>query len=498
MATENKISNGASAVKGTIIAIKGGVAEFIFEKDIPPIHSLFESERQKALFEVVERKDFKTVRAIAVSTPDGIERGEKVFKVGEEISVSLNKNILGRMFDMFGHPIDNKPFKNGKSFPLYPIRKKDFGEVDSVRMYHSRWPKTSDIQHISNGVYENKKAQTNNLKRDDKILETGIKVIDLLTPFRLGDKIGLFGGAGVGKTVLITELIHNIALKKIGYSVFAGIGERIREGNDLYLTLKRLNVLENTALYFGEMDKSPGARARVGLSSVSAAEFLRDEMNKDIFLFIDNIFRYTMAGMEVGAILGKVPSELGYQATLEHDLAILQERIGPNGNNTITSLQAVYVPADDLTDPAVVSIFSHLDASLVLSREVAEKGIYPAVDILRSHSLGLDKDIIGERHFEIAAEIKAIFQKYQELSRIITILGIDELSRTDRIIAKRAERLKRFLTQPLFVAGAFSNRSGVYVPLKKTLEGCEKILNGDFDDVELERLYMIGSIDEAK
>ncbi|HDH31725.1 MAG TPA: F0F1 ATP synthase subunit beta [Candidatus Wolfebacteria bacterium] len=449
-------------IQGTIIAIKGGVAEIIFERNMPPIHSLLESKRQKALFEVVERKDFKTVRVIALSSLESVERGEEVFEVSEEISVFLNKNILGRMFDLFGYPIDGKPFKNGRPFPLY----------------------------------ENKKAQTNDLKRSGKILETGIKVIDLLTPFRLGDKIGLFGGAGVGKTILITELIHNIALKKIGYSVFAGIGERIREGNDLYFTLKKLKVLENTALYFGEMDKPPGARARVGLSSVAAAEFLRDEMNKDIFLFIDNIFRYTMAGMEIGAILGKVPSELGYQATLEHDLALLQERIRANADNTITSLQAVYVPADDLTDPAVVSIFSHLDASLVLSRDIAEKGIYPAVDVLRSRSLGLDKEIISERHFMAASEVKAIFQKYQELSHIIAILGIDELSRTDRIIAKRAERLQRFLTQPLFVTEAFNNKKGVYMPLEKTLEGCEKILNGDFDDVELEKFYMIGSIDE--
>jgi len=310
--------------------------------------------------------------------------------------------------------------------------------------------------------------------------------------------VGLFGGAGVGKTILITELIHNIALKKMGYSVFAGIGERIREGNDLYLTLKNLNVLKNTALYFGEMDKSPGARSRVGLASVAAAEFIRDKMKKDVFLFIDNVFRYTMAGMEIGAILGKVPSELGYQATLEYDLALLQERIRMNKNNTITSLQAVYVPADDLTDPAVISIFSYLDTSLVLSRDVAKKGIYPAVDVLRSHSLDIDKEIIGERHFEIASRVKKIFQKYQDLSHIIAILGIEELSRTDRIIAKRAERLQRFLTQPLFVTEAFNDKKGVYVPLKKTLDGCEKILNGDLDDVELEKFYMIGSIDKIK
>ena len=450
--------------KGIIKMIKGGVAEIVFEKNTPPIHSLFKSKKHGALFEVVERKDFKIIRAIALSSIEGVERGEEVSEVSKEISVSLNKNILGRMFDLFGQPIDGKAFRGGTEHPLY----------------------------------KSKKTESGKLKRDRKILETGIKVIDLLTPFRLGDKMGLFGGAGVGKTILITELIHNIALKKIGYSIFAGIGERIREGNDLYSTLKKLKVLDNTALYFGEMDKSAGARMRVGLSAATAAEFLRDEMGTDIFLFIDNIFRYTMAGMELGAILGKVPSELGYQATLNRDLALLQERIRANENNAITSLQAVYVPADDLTDPAIVSIFSHLDASLVLSRDVAEKGIYPAVDVLNSRSLDIDKEIIGERHFKIASEIKSIFQKYKELSHIIAILGIDELSRADRVIAKRAERIQRFLAQPLFVSEVFSNKKGVYVPLDKTLEGCEKILNGDFDNTELEKLYMIGSIDEVK
>jgi F-type H+-transporting ATPase subunit beta len=310
----------------------------------------------------------------------------------------------------------------------------------------------------------------------------------------LGDKIGLFGGAGVGKTILITELIHNIALKKTGYSVFAGIGERIREGNDLYYRLKELDVLENTALYFGEMDKPPGVRSRVGLSAVTAAEFLCGSMDKDIFLFVDNIFRYTMAGMEIGAMLGHVPSELGYQATLNQDLSEFQERIRADSSNSITSLQAVYVPADDLTDPAVVAIFSHLDASLVLSRDIAEKGIYPAVDILRSHSVGLSKEIVGERHFLIASEVKMVFQKYKELSHIIAILGIEELSRKDRIIAKRAERLQRFLTQPLFITEAFNEKKGVYVSIADTLDGCEKILNGEFDDVEVDELYMKGKI----
>ena len=453
-------------IKGIITTIQGGVAEIIFEKKLPNIHTLLEIKDKNVVFEVIERKDARTMRAVALSSVEGAEQGEEVTGNNEEISISLYDKILGRMFDMFGKPIDNKPADKDDRFSIYG--KKERNEEDLVN------------------------------RHANKILETGIKVVDLLTPFRLGDKIGLFGGAGVGKTVLVTELIHNIALKKIGYSVFAGIGERIREGNDLYLTLKNLGVLENTALYFGEMDKPPGVRLRVGLSAVTAAEFLRDKMGKDTFLFVDNIFRYAMAGMEVGAILGKVPSELGYQATLERDMALFEERIKVAQKNSITSFQAVYVPADDLTDPAVVSIFSHLDASLVLSREVAEKGIYPAVDILHLSSVGFDKEIIGERHYNIAYEVKKTFQKYQELSHIITILGIDELSRTDRITAMRAERLQRFLTQPLFVTEAFSNRKGVYVPLEKTLEGCERILRGDFDNVELEKLYMIGSVDEIK
>lgn len=453
-------------IQGTITAIKGGAVEVVFENNLPHLHSLLKSEKQNAFFEVVGKKDFKTMQAVALSSLDRVERGEKVIVSAAEISISLNKNILSRMFDMFGNPIDNMPFEQGEKFPIYGNRRANYSQ------------------------------SINPVSKKDKILETGIKVIDLLVPFRLGDKIGLFGGAGVGKTILITELIHNIALKKIGYSVFAGIGERIREGNDLYYTLKNLDVLENAALYFGEMDKPPGARARAGLAAVTAAEFLRDKMGKEIFLFVDNIFRYAMAGMEIGAILGKTPSELGYQATLEQDMALLQERIQPGANSGLTSLQAVYVPADDLTDPAVVSIFSHLDASLVLSRDIAAKGIYPAVDALRSNSSSLDKEIVGEHHFEIASQVKKTFQKYQELSHIIAILGIDELSRQDRITAKRAERLQRFLTQPLFVTRAFNNKKGIYVPLEKTLTGCEKILNGDFDDTELEKLYMIGEIGE--
>ncbi len=449
--------------QGIITLLKGGVAEVIFETGAPSIHTLLKTDKG-AFLEVVEKKDFMTVRAIALSYLQKLERGSIVFNTGKEVSLSLSKNILGRMFDMFGNPIDNKPFKGTKQIPLYQTDKVDI----------------------------------NNYSYNSKILETGIKVIDLLVPIRFGDRVGFFGGAGVGKTILVTELIHNIALKRMGYSIFAGVGERIREGNDLYNTLNKLDVLNNTALYFGEMDKSPGVRMRVGLSAVAAAKFIRDDLKKNVFFFIDNIFRYAMAGMEIGAILGKIPSEMGYQSTLEHDLSLLEEQIRANKDNSITSFQAVYVPADDLTDPAVVAIFSHLDAALVLSREVAEKGIYPAVDALRSYSSSLDKNIVGERHFKIASQVKAIFQKYQELFHIIAILGIDELSREDRTIAKRAERLERFLSQPLFVSEVFNNKKGVYVPLEKTLDGCERIIKGEFDNVELSKFYMIGSLDEIK
>ena len=371
-------------IEGKIIRLEGGIAEIAFKSDIPALHSLLVCEDQKIFFEPVERKDLRTVRAVALSSLEGVSRGSKVVVASEEISVPLSQDILGRMFDAFGNPIDNLPFEGGHRFSI-------FGEKR----------KSSLAQSV-----------------DNKILETGIKVLDLLTPFRVGSKIGFFGGAGVGKTVLITELVHNMAFKEKGYSVFAGIGERIREGNDLYSSLNELKILKNSVLYFSEMDKPPGARARVGLSAVTAAEFLSnkenaDGKNKDVFLFVDNIFRYSMAGMEIGTMLGKVPSELGYQATLDYDMALLQERIRSSEHHSITSIQAVYVPADDLTDPAVVSIFSHLDASLVLSRSVAEKGIYPAVDTLRSSSVVLSAEIVGKRHFETASRVKAIFQKYR-------------------------------------------------------------------------------------
>lgn len=448
--------------QGNIISMKGGAVEILFPNGTPPIHTLLTNQDRSIFFEIVEQKSRTVVRAITFSALEGIERGVAVYPLGE-VGVALSRGILGRMFDFLGNPLDKRKYKPTTVRPLFPSRRKR---------------NTSGVQ---SGV-------------EKRFLETGIKVIDLLMPIRLGDKVGLFGGAGVGKTILTTELIHNISLKKNGYSVFAGVGERIREGIDLYRSLEISGVLKDTVLYFGEMDKPPGVRFRVALSAVEAACYLRDTLRTNIFLFLDNIFRYAMAGMELGSILGKIPSELGYQATLEKDMAELQERIGSSRKNAVTSFQAVYVPADDLTDPAVVAIFSHLDGALVLSREIAEKGLYPAVDPLRSYSLGLDKEIVGERHYEIASQVRAVFQRYEDLSHIIAILGIDELSREDRILAKRAERLRRFLTQPLFVAESFQNKKGVYVSLEETLKGCEKILNGELDEIPLEKLHMIGEI----
>jgi len=444
---------------GKIISLKGGVVEIETEKNLP-LHALLETEKGN-LLEVIEKRGERKMRAIALSFLEGEERNSPVYLKRESFEIEVGKEILGRVFDVFGNPLDGKEFKGEENIDI--LKRKE-------------------------------KIEPSFKKRE--ILETGIKVIDLLVPFSKGDKIGLFGGAGVGKTVLITELIHNFSLKKKGYAVFAGIGERTREGNELYFTLKNLGVLKNTVLYFGEMQKPPGERFRVGFSAISAGEYLCQKLKKDILFFVDNIYRYAMAGMEVGTILGKVPSELGYQPTLEKDISLLEERIKSMGESSITSVQAVYIPADDITDPAIVAIFSHLDGALVLSREIAEKGIYPAVDPLRSFSVNLDEEIVGKRHYEIAMKVKEIFQKYEELSHIIAILGVEELSREQRTLAKRAERLQRYLTQPLFVAEVFNQKKGAYVPLEKTLDDCERILNGDLDDFPPEKLYLIGSLDE--
>ncbi len=450
---------------GTIRTIRGGIAEMSFPDRLPRTYALLETEDGAAKFEVEEIIGRTAVRAIGLTALDGVERGCRVVDTGRTLSIKAGLDMLGRMFNVFGEPIDGQPHDGGREVELFPR--------------HAGAPAVLDGRNR------------------DGLLETGIKAIDLLTPFRRGDSIGLFGGAGVGKTVLITELMRSIIAKEHGHAVFAGIGERIREGQELVQTLAELKVLEKSVLYFGEMDKPPGARLRIGLAAATAANFLCQETGKDVLLFIDNIYRYAMAGMEVGGVLGKVPSELGYQANLEKDVAMIEERIRGGERSSITSVQAVYVPADDLTDPAVVTIFSHLDASLVLSREVAEKGIYPAIDPLRSGALGLDRRTVGDRHYAVASEVKKTFQRYKDLSHIISILGIEELSKEDRTVAKRAERLERFLSQPLIVSQAFNNRPGVSVPLAKTIEGCERILAGQYDDADLASLYMIGSLDDV-
>lgn len=452
-------------ITGVITSIQGGVIEVFFESVLPPVNSLLESKAQKTLFEVIEQSSIDKIRAVNLTPLHYVEKGEVVVMKSPSIETAVGPDMLGHSFDLFGQSIDGLKYKGLKTIPIHKRP--------------TAWQAESSVQ--KNGIFE-----------------TGIKVIDVLTPFCLNDRVGFFGGAGVGKTILMTELIHNTALGKNSAAVFAGIGERIREGNDLYTILKQLDIFKKTVLYMGEMDKTPGVRSRIGLAAVTAAEYLRDECDTDVFLFIDNIFRHAMAGMEVGAMLGHIPSELGYQATLGKDMSALQERIRSNGKRHITSLQAVYVPADDITDLAVAAIFSHLDTAVVLSRDVAAKGIYPAIDILRSNSQALDADIVGKRHYQVAVDIKSLFQKYEELSHIIAILGIEELADSDKQIAKRAERLQRFLTQPLFVTGHFSGQTGVTVSLEDSLFGCERILSGEFDNCELEDLYMIGALPNLK
>lgn len=446
---------------GTITAIGGGVVEVVFSGTIPPNDALLVNEQADVRFAVLEQVNQETVRAAALTPLGTIERGSVVHVMANTVAMKTGLGLLGHAYNMFGDTVDGTEYLSTEYTPITVA------------------PPRQTVQQSN--------YQTT-------IYETGIKIIDVLTPFRLSDRVGFFGGAGVGKTVLMTELIHNTATHTNSAAVFAGVGERIREGNDLLHILQTLAVMDRTALYFGEMDKPAGVRARIALAAVTAAECIRDREDTDVFLFVDNIFRHAMAGMEIGSMLGHIPSEMGYQATLEAEMAALQERIASNGSRAITSLQAVYVPADDITDPAVSTIFTHLDTSIVLSRGVAAKGLYPAVDILRSHSHALDEDIVGAYHYRVATDIFATFQKYEELSHIIAILGVEELSADDKKIAKRAERLQRFLTQPLHVTEHFSGQTGVRVSLKEALDGCERILAGECDEVSVESLYMIGAL----
>lgn len=413
--------------------------------------------------EVSQHLGDDTVRCIAMGPTDGLVRGMEAIATGAPITIPVGENTLGRIFNVLGEPIDNKPApKTEKTLPI-----------------HRKAP-----------AFEEQSTET-------EMLETGIKVVDLLCPYQKGGKIGLFGGAGVGKTVLIQELIRNIATEHGGYSVFTGVGERTREGNDLYYEMQESGVINKTTMVFGQMNEPPGARMRVGLTGLTMAEYFRDEGGKDVLLFIDNIFRFTQAGSEVSALLGRMPSAVGYQPTLQTEMGALQERITSTKNGSITSVQAVYVPADDLTDPAPATTFAHLDATTVLSRSIVELGIYPAVDPLESTSRILDPRIVGEEHYYVARRVQEILQKYNELQDIIAMLGMDELSEEDKLTVNRARKIQRFLSQPFFVAGQFTGLEGRYVPIADTIQGFKEIIEGKHDDIPESYFLNAGSIDDV-
>ena len=452
---------------GRISQIIGAVIDVQFEDgDLPELLTALEIAREdksKVVLEVQQHLGEQTARCVSMDTTDGLVRGMAVKNTGQPITVPVGPETLGRLMNIIGEPIDEiGPIKAEKHYPIH----RDAPKFDTL-----------------------------DTKSD--MFETGIKVIDLLEPYARGGKTGLFGGAGVGKTVLIMELIHNIATHHGGYSVFGGVGERTREGNDLWLEMKESGVLDKTCLVFGQMNELPGARQRVALTALTAAEYFRDDEGKDVLLFIDNIFRFTQAGSEVSALLGRMPSAVGYQPTLSTEMGDLQERITSTNKGSITSVQAVYVPADDLTDPAPATTFAHLDATTVLSRQIAELGIYPAVDPLDSTSRMLDPRVVGEEHYQVARDVQQILQKYKDLQDIIAILGMEELSDDDKIVVNRARRIQRFLSQPFFVAEAFTGTPGKYVSLEDTIRSFKGIVDGEYDHLPEQAFYMVGSIDEA-
>ena len=453
---------------GKITQIIGAVLDIKFtEGNLPEINDAIKvptRDGKELVVEVSQHLGDDIVRCIAMGSTDGLVRGMDAIATGAPISVPVGENTLGRMFNVLGNPID---------------------EIDPPTGVET-WP----IHRKAPAFEEQATSQ--------EMLETGIKVVDLLCPYQKGGKIGLFGGAGVGKTVLIQELIHNIATEHGGYSVFTGVGERTREGNDLYYEMKESGVIDKTTMVFGQMNEPPGARMRVALTGLTMAEYFRDKGGKDVLLFIDNILRFTQAGSEVSALLGRMPSAVGYQPTLQTEMGALQERITSTKNGSITSVQAVYVPADDLTDPAPATTFAHLDATTVLERSIAELGIYPAVDPLASTSRILDPRIIGQEHFEVARGVQEILQKYKELQDIIAILGMDELSEDDKLVVNRARKVQRFLSQPFFVAGQFTGLEGKYVPIAETVRGFKEILEGKHDDVPESYFLNAGSIDEVR
>ncbi len=453
--------------EGLITQIIGPVIDVEFQQgELPEIYNalkIYKDDGSYIIAEVQQMLGSNRVRTVAMASTDGLKRGMKVENTYEPIKIPVGKPILGRILNVVGEPVDEQG----------PI------ETENYLPIHRESPKLVD--------------QNTNVE----VLETGIKAIDLLQPYQKGGKIGLFGGAGVGKTVLIQELIHNIAMAHNGVSVFGGVGERTREGNDLWNEFKESGVLDKVGLIYGQMNEPPGARMRVGLSALTAAEYFRDFSKQDVLLFIDNIFRFTQAGSEVSALLGRMPSAVGYQPTLANEMGDLQERITSTKDGSITSVQAIYVPADDLTDPAPATTFSHLDASTVLSRQIASLGIYPAVDPLASNSRVLDPNVIGEEHYETTRKVLEILQKYKELQDIIAILGMDELSEEDKETVNRARKIQRFLSQPFFVAEQFSGIAGKYVKLEDTIKGFKEIIEGKHDDLPEQAFYMVGTIEEA-
>ena len=456
--------------KGHVVQIMGPVVDVAFEQGgLPAILNAIKidlttgGETRRLILEVQQHLGEARVRTVAMSSTDGLYRGIEAVDMEGPITVPVGEAVLGRILNVTGDPVDDAGPVNATEFrPIHASPPKFEDQVTATQMF-----------------------------------VTGIKVIDLLCPYARGGKIGLFGGAGVGKTVIIMELIRNIAQEHGGYSVFAGVGERTREGNDLYLEMKESGVLEKTALIYGQMNEPPGARARVGLTALTVAEYFRDEMKSDVLMFIDNIFRFAQAGSEVSALLGRIPSAVGYQPTLATEMGALQERITTTRDGSITSVQAIYVPADDLTDPAPATTFSHLDATTVLSRQISELGIYPAVDPLDSTSRILDPRVVGEEHFRVAREVQVMLQRYRDLQDIIAILGMDELSEEDRMLVERARKIQRFLSQPFHVAEAFTGTSGVFVEIKDTIRSFSEILEGKYDDLPEQAFYMVGTIEEV-
>ena len=452
--------------KGKVVQIVGAVVDIKFAKEnLPDLLNAIEIELNgsKLTLEVAQHIGDDVVRCIAMSSTDGLVRGAEAVDTGKAISVPVGRETLSRMFNLLGEPVDNKPAPETKE-----------------RWEIHREPPTFEEQKASN-----------------EVLETGIKVVDLIAPYLKGGKIGLFGGAGVGKTVLIMELINNIAKQHGGISVFTGVGERTREGNDLYNEMIESGVIDKTVLVYGQMNEPPGARMRVGLSGLTMAEYFRDVEGQDVLLFIDNIFRFTQAGSEVSALLGRMPSAVGYQPTLATEMGALQERITSTNKGSITSVQAVYVPADDLTDPAPATTFAHLDATTVLSRSISSLGIYPAVDPLESNSRILSPEVVGNEHYQVARQVQSILQRYKELQDIIAIMGMDELSDEDKLTVSRARKIQRFLSQPFSVAEQFTGMEGKYVPIKETIRGFKEIIEGKHDDLPESAFLFVGTIDEA-